>query len=173
MYKAEEILNAREKRVKFQSELQKKYKKTLLVARVNYPGVDKDNNLTRNILGIMDMVLTQIFKLKICYKLLTFTAEGPILIFIIDKKALEVKKVAIEIEDGHMLGRCVDIDVYDENGMQVSRKHVNMKPRKCFICDEYAHNCVRARKHNIDEVKNFISRKYEEYMENFYGNIKY
>lgn len=172
MNKLEDILRDREKRVAFQEELQKKYNMPILTVRVNYPGVEKDNELTRKILEIIHKVLIYMFKTNIYYNLLTFSAEGPISIFVIDKNAVELKKNAVDIESKHRLGRCVDIDVYDTGGTQIGRKDIGMESRKCFICNEDAHYCVRSRKHNIDEIKNFIKTKYDEYMESFYGDIK-
>jgi holo-ACP synthase len=172
MNKLEDILNDREKRVALQEELINTYNMPVLTARVNYPGIEKDNVLTRDILQIIHEVLLYMFRTKIYYNLLTFSAEGPISIFVIDKNAIELKKNAVDIENKHRLGRCVDIDVYDTGGTQIGRKDIGMESRKCFICDEDAHSCVRSRKHNIDEIKNYIKMKYDEYMENFYGDIK-
>ena len=41
--------------------------------------------------------------------------------------------------------------------------------RKCYICDDIAHNCVRSKKHSKEEVEGFIKSKFAEYMEKFYG----
>lgn len=169
MYTAEDILLERERRVEFQEKLLEKYKMSILVIRVNYPGINKDNHFSQQITIIIEQILSEIFSYSIHYKIMTTTAEGPIVIMAINKTAIEIKSITLDIEDKHILGRCVDIDVYDENGRGIGRKNFGLGMRKCFICDDIAHNCVRSRKHSKGEVEGFIKNRYSEYMEKFYG----
>lgn len=172
MYKPQDILEAREKRVELQQDLLQKYKIPLLNVRVNYPGIDKDNNITREIINVIDNILSDMFDIDIYYKMLAYTAEGPILIMLINKDVKELKEIAIDIENKHTLGRCMDIDVYDIFGKSISRTELGHESRKCFLCDEIAHNCVRARRHSQKEIIRFIRDKYLEYIKNFYGDSK-
>jgi holo-ACP synthase len=169
MYTAEDILIGREKRVEFQEKLVRKYKMPILVIRVNYPGLKKDNRISQEITVIIEQMISGMFSYAIQYKIMTTTAEGPLVIMCINKSARDIKKVTLDIEDKHLLGRCVDIDVYDENGMGISREEFGLGMRKCYICDDIAHNCVRSKKHSKEEVEGFIKTKFAEYMEKFYG----
>ncbi|MBU3146473.1 citrate lyase holo-[acyl-carrier protein] synthase [Clostridium sp. CF012] len=169
MYTAEDILLSREKRIEFQEKLIQKYKMPILVVRVNYPGLNKDNRFSQEITLIIEQMVSEIFSYAIQYKIMTTTAEGPIVIMSINKGAKDIKSTTLDIEDKHLLGRCVDVDVYDEKGRGISREEFGLGMRKCYICDDIAHNCVRSKKHTFDEVEGFIKRKFAEYMEKFYG----
>ena len=141
----------------------------ILVIRVNYPGLNKDNGFSKKIISIMEQIISKIFLHSIHYKIMNTTAEGPILIMSINMKARDIKLEALDIEEKHPLGRCVDIDVYDEKGKGVSREDFGIGMRKCFICEDMAHNCVRSKKHSSEEVEGFIINKLAEYMEKNYG----
>lgn len=169
MYTAEDILLGREQRIEYQQRLIKQYKMPILVIRVNYPGVNKDNHFSQEIVKIMEQIIGEIFSYSIHYKIMTTTAEGPLVIMSINKDAKDIKSMALNIEDNHILGRCVDIDVYDENGISIGREEFGLGMRKCYVCDDVAHNCVRSKKHPKEEVEGFIKSKFAEYMEKFYG----
>lgn len=157
------ILDAREKRAEMQNQLIKKYGKTLVSARVNYPGINKDNDITRGIMHIISKELCDRFNNVITYEMLEYTKEGPCLTFISDMEAAKVKSIAVEIEEQHPLGRLADIDVYSGEGLQLSRTEFGISPRKCYLCGDAAHNCARSQKHNISEIINYIETQYKEY----------
>ena len=159
---------ARERRVVYQEKLMDKYKLPILVIRVNYPGVNKDNHLSQQIIMIMEQVICEMFSSYIHYKTMETTAEGPIVIMSINKEARDIKSMTLNIEDKHLLGRCVDIDVYDDKGRSISRGDFGLDMRKCYICDDIAHNCVRSRKHSKEQVEGFIKSRFAEYMEKLY-----
>ncbi|SUY48213.1 citX protein [Clostridium putrefaciens] len=161
-YTKEDILVDREKRVRFQEELLDRLGKTLVFIRINYPGVKKDNSISRAIIIVMDKLLDAMFGSVNVFKLITVSAEGPNITMILDKQSLEVKKMCVEIEDNHPLGRCVDIDVYSSDDKRsISRMSLGKPPRKCFICDESAMICVRAKNHEFKEVVDYIEKSYE------------
>jgi len=163
MYTAEDILLAREIRIKYQEELVKQYKMPILVIRVNYPGVNKDNYYSQKITTIMEKIICELFSYSINYKKKVTTAEGPIVIMCINKDARSIKLMTLNLEDNHILGRCVDLDVYDEKGISINRRDFRLAMRKCYICDDIAHNCVRSKKHSIEEVEGFIKSRFAEY----------
>lgn len=170
--KPEDILLAREKRVEFQELLLKKFNIPLLVMKVNYPGVNKENEITTGMVEKLDIILSDIFQYQIVFKIYTITAEGPILIMCIDKEAFEIKNIAVDIENKHILGRCVDIDIYTVDGKAISRRQLGYKPRKCYLCEEEAHICARSRKHSEEEIIRYIRSKYIKYLQK-YDEIKH
>lgn len=159
----EDILIAREERVEIQGKLIKEYKLPLLCLRVNYPGVQKDNYLTRNITRVIKKELVSKFTEEIVYEHEEITPEGPVITLIIDNIAEEIKRKTIDVEENHILGRCVDIDVYDCEGNGINRGNLGLSSRKCFLCEDNAQNCVRSRRHSIEEVINFIHSNYKKY----------
>ena len=168
MYTAEDILIEREKRIDYQEKLLKKYKMPILVIRVNYPGLSKDNPLSQAIIKVMEQEVCEVLSCFIHYKKNTTTAEGPLVTMCINKKARDIKAVTLNVEHNHILGRCMDLDVYDDTGRNISREEFGLAMRKCYICDDIAHKCVRSKKHSKEEVEGFIISKFAEYMEKFY-----
>ncbi len=168
-YLAEAILLEREERVKYQEKLIKRFDRPLVTVRVNYPGNNKETDVSLSIVKIIDEALVKEFKEKLIFKLFRITREGPIVIMIVEDEAKKIKEVTIDIEEKHILGRCVDIDVYDENGTGLNRVTLGKKTRKCFVCDEDAKICVREQKHTFWEVSSFILSKYGEYKKSVNG----
>lgn len=163
-YNALDILNAREERVCLIENLIEKYSLPIVCLRINYPGEIKNNDFTSNISKVLREEIFNIFRDYILYEDFKFTAEGPLLILVINNDALMIKKKTIELEENHLLGRLGDIDVYDKDGNGISRKDLGYPSRKCFICSDMAQNCVRAQKHSIDEVIKFIQERYIKYL---------
>lgn len=76
---------------------------------------------------------------------------------------LEAKRVAVEIEDTHPLGRLFDIDVIDAQGIPVSRDRVGGQPRRCLVCDYEARYCMRMRWHTQEEIWARIKQMTDDY----------
>ena len=71
---------------------------------------------------------------------------------ITDLPLLEAKRIAVQIEDTHPLGRLFDIDIIDKDGVPVSRDRVGSHPRRCLVCDREARYCMRMRWHTQEEI---------------------
>ncbi|MGB6129747.1 MAG: citrate lyase holo-[acyl-carrier protein] synthase [Psychrilyobacter sp.] len=155
------ILDARENRAYLQEELIKKFNLPLLVIRANYPGTNKNNKITKYIIKtISKTILSNISPTNI--KIID-SFEGVVYLLSIDNFPTELKKMTVNIETIHPLGRLVDIDILDLNNHTLSRTELGYFPRKCFICCDLAHNCVRSRKHSLEEILKFIEFKVYDY----------
>jgi len=163
-YSPEDILIAREERVCRQQSLIEKYNNTLLTIRVNYPGINKNNYISFSIIKVLSRLVIREFNNKVWHKQFNITAEGPIITMIIKEEQNKVKLKAVEIEENHILGRCVDIDVYDKSGQGLRRDDLGLDKRKCYLCSDFAQNCVRSRRHDINAIKKFIKDKFECYL---------
>lgn len=162
-----EFLFDRDKRVAYQEHLLKENKdKTLVTIRINYPGIEKSNYITDNIVNtIYNEILTYYGKFIVFedkYK----NKEGIVAHFLFDLDFVNVKKEMINVEEEHILGRCLDIDVYtlkNDKVIGISRSDLFKKPRRCFICDLDAKICSRAQTHTIDEIKNYFEVVYKNF----------
>lgn len=162
-----EFLFDRDKRVFYQESLLKENKdKTLVTIRINYPGIEKSNYITDNIVNtIYNEILTYYGKFIVFedkYK----NKEGIVAHFLFDLDFVNVKKEMINVEEEHILGRCLDIDVYtlkNDKVIGISRSDLFKKPRRCFICDLDAKICSRAQTHTIDEIKNYFEVVYKNF----------
>ena len=162
-----EFLLDRDRRVLYQEHLLKENKdKTLVTIRINYPGIEKSNYITDNIVNtIYNEILTYYGKFIVFedkYK----NKEGIVAHFLFDLDFINVKKEMINVEEEHILGRCLDIDVYtlkNDKVIGISRSDLFKKPRRCFICDLDAKICSRAQTHTIDEIKNYFEVVYKNF----------
>ncbi len=171
----DEFLEQREKRVLHQDNLLKNTLGgiTLVTVRVNYPGIEKSNYITDSIVNIICEDIYLFHSKNIIYKESYKNREGTIGHFIFNINHIEVKRKLIYMEENHILGRCVDIDVYyveDSDPMMpalsgVSRRDIGLEPRKCFLCEEDARLCSRSQKHNMKDIKEYFARKYKEYLD--------
>jgi len=76
-----------------------------------------------------------------------FTCKG-------DAKAFKV--LTCKLENEHPLGRMMDIDVFDEAGILLSRSQFGMGKRRCLLCDDEAFACARAQKHSYEALNAHI-----------------
>jgi len=164
-YTVDELLEAREKRVALIEKLLKRYNTPLLLIRVNYPGLKKMNNLTLQITQDMSHLICTRLGAKVCGKVLLHGAEGPIVCVAVEEDVLALKTVAVDFEGKHCLGRCLDLDVYDLEGRCLGRQELGYPSRKCYLCEDDAHHCVRSKRHSEQEVIAFIEARYREYLE--------
>jgi holo-ACP synthase len=63
-----------------------------------------------------------------------------------------LKRLLVNIEENHRLGRLFDIDVLDVNGMSLSREDLDLPRRKCLVCGEDAKICARSRAHPLSTL---------------------
>jgi len=161
------FLRDRDIRVEYQKMLVGKYKKPVVCIRVNYPGINKTNFITSKINEIIYNVVVGLISDKIILKNSYNSLEGPISILVADMNPFVLKRICVNIEENHKLGRLVDIDVYDENYYGISRLDLNLNKRKCYICDDYAFLCARSKKHLEDEVISYIENTVSDFCNDF------
>lgn len=159
-----QFLSSREKRVEKQLEIIKSYKKTLVVVRANYPGTLKNEYPSFEIVNIINKEIKKKFQNKIIFFEKSVSLEGTIGTFVVDEIADKVKEKMISIEENHILGRFVDIDVYKEEGISLSRNDYGYKKRKCYLCSNDAVICTRAMTHSHKDLKKHIVKSYEKYI---------
>ncbi|MGL5756036.1 MAG: triphosphoribosyl-dephospho-CoA synthase CitG [Paraclostridium sp.] len=165
--KIDEFLLDREARVKLQKKLlEKNIESTLVTVRVNYPGLEKSNFITDEIHKIISDEINELYKNIIILKQDYKNLEGCICHFLINLDIVKVKNLMIKIEENHILGRCVDIDVYavsENNIITISRRDLDKTSRKCFLCELDAKICSRNQNHSVDDIKKYFENKYKEY----------
>ena len=171
-YTVEELLEAREERVDLINQLLKRYNTPLLVMRVNFPGLQKTNEMTLSIIQDMSTLICTILGDKVCFKSLQQGAEGPVFLAAVEKDVLTLKRAAVDLEEKHILGRCLDLDVYDSLGRSISRQELGYPRRKCYLCEDYAQHCVRARRHSEREVIGYIEDRFREYRKSYCGKME-
>lgn len=142
MSEAKDILAARERRHDIVSGIA--MKGGAVTVRANIPGLDK--NITESYLIVRHFatIMTKLIGVK---PILLDGADGPAAIF--DRAPDGIKKLAVELEETHELGRFVDIDVFQKNGEKsVSRGYM----RKCYLCGQPAFVCSRNKSHTAEQL---------------------
>lgn len=157
----EEMLIAREKRVMIQSTLIQSYRVPLICFTLNIPGPVK---VFDNLPEIFSDGCEQIEHILERNKISFFHAQsveektGREAFYCADGSPEDLKKWMTALEDGSTIGRLYDIDVLRIDGTKVSREEFGMAPRKCLLCDEYAHACSRNRTHSVEELITHIRK---------------
>ena len=153
----QEILDARESRVRRQQALLSEYQKPLICFTMNIPGPTK---LDRNVIigfSVGNWLLQQALRNRpVLHRELHRENTGCEAFYVVDLPAPELKKLAMDIEDTEPIGRLFDIDVIDTNGVKLSRKDMGASQRKCLLCDNDASVCARSRAHGLDALQDRV-----------------
>ncbi|MBR2311244.1 MAG: triphosphoribosyl-dephospho-CoA synthase CitG [Oscillospiraceae bacterium] len=149
----QQILDAREDRVKRQRELLAEYHKPIVSFTMNIPGPVK---LDRDV-AIGFFVGCRLLRDALAGKLLYVEEHrretGCEVFFVADLPAKELKELTVDLEDGDSVGRLFDMDVLDSDGLAISREALGYPRRKCLLCDEDAAVCARSRAHSVQELR--------------------
>ncbi|MDD4505804.1 MAG: citrate lyase holo-[acyl-carrier protein] synthase [Sulfurospirillaceae bacterium] len=150
------ILSNKEERVKRQKEFLSRFDGASLISlSINTPGSIK---LSCESLTIYDEAFEAIqnHALPILHLFEQKNITGAEAIWVIQADATYLKTLTCKIESTHPLGRFMDIDVIDRQGVSLSRKALGYERRKCFVCEEDAFSCARSQKHTIQELNQMI-----------------
>jgi holo-ACP synthase CitX len=162
----DKLLASRDRRVEMQQKLRENYPNlTLVCLTVIMPG-----NIKRNLFSLIAS--------QAAINALLNTLEGNIVnvvtrdlptgyeaYVVTSLSRREAKLLACEIEDTHELGRLMDIDVLDADGIPVKRETVGSQPRKCLMCDNEARYCMRNRTHTPQELNAKIQEMIDAYVQ--------
>ncbi len=85
-----------------------------------------------------------------------FDPTGPEALLVVAASSRELKAATTRLEDEHPLGRLWDIDVIDTLGIACSRRTLGLPARRCLLCAEEAHLCVRSRAHSLPELQQAV-----------------
>lgn len=153
-----EILEAREQKHHEIELFLKKYK-TVLVLSINYPGPNKCNEYSLYVFEQAQKKIKEMFLLVEVIQRESFA--GYYEIYALEEDSVQVKKIAIEIEDKWELGRLIDLDVYDNQLGVLNRSSFKKENRKCFICNQDAKICGRNRTHSATELIKYFNHLVE------------
>jgi len=149
------ILDSREARAAKQKEILKNYPYTLISFTLNIPGAKKNSDLYYKIHQVgMKAILKSLLdsNKKVLYTWTYNYPTGPEGFISVDLAPILAKKMMVELEDRHELGRIFDIDVFDKGHNQISRSLLELEPRKCLICEKEAGYCMRNKTHTYEEL---------------------
>lgn len=143
-----------------------KFKANIITFQLNIPGPVKDKLLYK--VSLIEGVTSLKKRIKAChYELLfedvTCLKTGPEGVLLVKGDVDELKKIMIDFEESHPLGRIFDIDVYDQKGFPVSRCDLGNLQRSCYVCNDLAKVCARSKRHDIDVIITHIETLMMDY----------
>lgn len=153
----DKILEDREKRYNIILELIEKHGLPVLCGKINYPGNNKNAKEAKEAFNILLKSIEEVFQSYTIDKVITsgYDGSGVILVLNIESKAAKGKAVAIE--ENHSIGRIFDIDIYDTDGAPLSREDKGMQPRKCMVCGQNARECMKLKRHSLEETLKIVN----------------
>lgn len=167
----EEMLQFREMKVRIQEELREKNKGLVTMALVmNIPGPVKTSPAI--LLAFEEgtrMLEQEVSDSGIRIKEMSGVSEnaGFMKFYALDSvDPAAVKELAVRLEETHPLGRLWDIDVYNIEGISMSRESLSAPARKCLICGLKAKGCARNRTHSVEELMHKIEGMIEDWRMN-------
>lgn len=160
-----EMLDARERRSRLQTQLLQFYKKPLICLTLNIPGPVKVLPGVPEAFRLgCDRIEARLNdRLVMLHHLETVKEKtGYEAFYSVDAAPEFLKELMIPIEDQDQLGRLFDIDVLRLDGTKVSREELDLPARRCLLCDEPAHACSRSRRHSVAELVAEITKILED-----------
>lgn len=154
-----EMLDARENRARIQRDLlaESLDGETLFSATLAIPGPHKTSSvLERAFAELVGALEAGLAGVRMRARTRLSGAPGPELLMLVKMPALELKRLAIDVEECHPLGRLADFDVVElTDGMPrpVSRTELGLAPRRCLICGDEAKACARSRAHTVKDMQ--------------------
>lgn len=159
-----EILKGREARAGEIKKLNEENLGNIICFTINIPGPHKlsDNYYFAFNEGVL--ALEEILNAKALKRIKRMS--GFEAYFISDKSPIDLKKLTVNLEERHPLGRLFDIDIFYKNLSKISREQLSISKRKCLLCDSPAVECGRSRTHSVEELIICINKLINEYREN-------
>ena len=143
------MLGARERRVSIQNEMLADAGpgQCLVCLTMNIPGDVKRTPMTRMLFdtGLAEMATAGFKTVK---ELILDEATGSEAFWLLDENGPRIKAKLEAVEDAYPAARLYDFDVIMPDGAKLSR----VTGRKCLICDAYAAECARSRRHGLEQV---------------------
>lgn len=145
----ENVLKSREKKAK-QIQTLLKIEPVVVSLKANIPGEDKNINETYILIHIFSGLLLNRYPKA---KLNVFnSSDGPYCLYTsLGEDSVTLKKIFMEIENSHPLGRFVDYDVYEKE-KSLSRDDFGLSHRKCLICEKDAWVCIKEQTHGSEDL---------------------
>ncbi len=147
-----QMLEAREARVARQEVLFCRYGLPLLSFTMNIPGPVKNNALITQSFYLGDRLIRQELQRRNIHcktRELVVADTGCEAMYVLDMEPMELKAMAVELEEGTSLGRLLDLDVVVPQGQKIQRA----TPRRCLICGNVAQVCARSRAHSVEQLQ--------------------
>ena len=159
-----QMLDAREERVKKQKDILSRFKHPLISFTMNIAGPIKTSPLIeRSFFEGIKFLKQSLPQGSIIYQDIDIKSTGCEAMFSVKYQAPKLKYICSSIEENLSVGRLFDIDVINADGNKLERKN----PRNCLVCGAPGRTCAAGRVHPVRELQ-AVTR---EIMENYFFHL--
>ena len=159
----QDILNAREARVRRRQSLLAEYREPLLCFTMNIAGPVKTSPLIERGFRIgLESLDSRLPREKLLFREIRILPTGCEAYYAISVPALALKSFCADIEETHPLGRLFDMDVIDADGTKLERKN----QRGCIVCGATGRFCAASRAHSVEQLQTVTSQMLMQYFRN-------
>ncbi len=157
-----EILDARDRRASVQAEWAARHRLPLASVTLVSPGPVKDSPRKR---AVMDKVISELLRslkaanMNVVESMRMDLRTGPEFILVARGRAIDLKRVAVALEEGEPWGRLADVDVFECAGglpVPIRREDLGFFSRRCLVCGENAFECMSASRHDLAALEKRI-----------------
>jgi len=162
------VLDAREKRASLRFQFVKNNLCTLSLS-LNIAGYPKSNLLissffTEILNELKPFLLANRIAVQNNKEIILTDKAGDFFIVPFSNSSIEIvkiKELTESFESTHFLGRLIDIDIFNEQGLPIS----SGKKKPCYFCGDYsAISCMRNKRHTYNEIREKLSNEIAEYL---------
>lgn len=160
-----QLLAARDARAALERDLLARYAGcTLVVLTVVVPGAEKRTEASLLVARAACAALDKLLAAHCRHRLERDLATGFEAYWLVDLPQEEAKRLTVELEDTHPLGRLFDADIILPEGRPLSRTELGAPPRRCLLCDREARFCMRNGSHTREELHAKIAQMIADYV---------
>lgn len=146
----------------------KRYKKTSVIIRINSCEYKNNLSMFNEILENVNQWLADLLKHLILLRMYFVDKNGPKILLIINKDSISTKRLIADIEDKHILGKCLNIKVFNEEQNEVRREDIGIPPLVCPLCKNSSGSCNCGEKNNGEDMILYMRNSYLNYKINFH-----
>ena len=144
------LLLARDQRQEMLAQALSEGHRTVAFLSLNLPGANK---APRGTAALFAWALREIQAICPPFQPLVESQDalGHFAIFASGRDPIEVKRIAVVLEESHPAARLLDLDVYCTSA-QLGRRELGLPARPCLLCDQPAVDCMRLKRHAPTEI---------------------
>ncbi len=154
MTSLDQILKGRDDRYALQTSLIGKYASPLVSCTMNIPGPTKNSELIQ---ASFDKAMEAFMQRNqgVLAEVANHTEEtGPERYFIVlgGTNLYALKRRLAFFEQVYPIGRYLDLDLKNSEGKAITRKDIEIEPRRCLLCSRPAKECARSERHSLEDL---------------------
>ncbi len=145
-----ELLEAREERVRIQNRMREENPHPLICFTMNIAGPTKTSPIIERAFrwGLKELD-EKLLKYGVSAKRIDYQKCGPTAYYSVKGGAEEIKNICVGIEESCPMGRLFDMDVIGVDGKKLERE----SERCCIICNAPGRACAAGRIHSVEELQ--------------------